>query len=383
MEQRNRSRSTNTTLGDVYSTKSGVIVFQEWSSCVVEQKTVMDFTHKKGRKDGTLPPSDFESDTISRTPATMYRSRAASTFKFNGYAIYTSYIPPRTGYIARTNPARSVENDQLTLILLAKTHPYRPEFSVPVAIRELTDIASLFSLAAKSFLSFAGGAYLNYKFGWLQFVRDVRTLHGITVALERRIRELNSLGKHGGLRRKVDLAIDRFDSYEANRVIQSTYGTTVKANCTWTGEYYRYGSVRWKWTRDNVDLTPLAAFNTAVKKVFDLEEIDPHTMWNMIPFSWLVDYFINIGDYLQIQDGLAQVTPYDICIMRRYRALEVAQPIEPSPSLALTVNGKGIYRRDVKSRDVWYRGDFPLPAVGLLTQDKLLILAALLARFRG
>lgn len=53
-----------------------------------------------------------------------------------------------------------------------------------------------------------------------------------------------------------------------------------------------------------------------MKYALDLGTPDASTIWELIPFSWLVDYFVNIGDTLTALEQSDVVEPYDICIMR-------------------------------------------------------------------
>lgn len=378
MLQRNRSKKAIALSGYVKDSSGNIL----GTSYVDSPETItMDFWQKKVREDGTLPPSDFERKFIERMPYVMNRS--TGTFRFQAEAILPGFTPDLGDpYKARGSSARQSENDWYVQELLSRTNPFRPEFSVPVFTKELVEIASMFSLAAKTFAGYAGGAYLNYRFGWLAFVRDIRTLHGITTAISRRMKELNSLSKHGGIRRKITLDTKSYEWSGSNLTMYSSWSTSVKGSLTSKRTMVVTGSVRWRATQDfAAQLVELDRFNFAVKKVFDLEKLDAETVWQMLPFSWLADYFVNISAYLGNYAGENSVEPYDICIMRHFVSREQYQVTSKPTSVSIA--GQGTYILDVKARDVCQRGLFPVVRTDLLNRNQWLVVAALFARFRG
>jgi hypothetical protein len=272
----------------------------------------------------------------------------------------------------------------LALLLLERTNPFRAELSVPVFIKELVEIGGMFRLVARTFAGFAGGAYLNYKFGWQTFVEDLRTLNSITKALESRVKEINSLKKHGGLRRSVFLDARSGNYQDLNRAINSTWGWICKADVSGSAHVKVHGTIRWVPTRDfSKDLEKLNVVNLAFRKLFDLEKIDAQTVWEMIPFSWLADYFIDIGGYLAANNGGAVIAPYDICIVRIYESITTGTAVNPVDNgvynSGTTKGTYRIYKRDV----IGSPPSFPTIRRGLLSWSQWKIVLALFAKFRG
>jgi hypothetical protein len=268
------------------------------------------------------------------------------------------------------------------LALVTTTHPFAPDFSVPVAIKELVEVASLFELAAKSFAGFVGGAYLNYRFGWKAFHRDVQTLTGIMKHIEHRIKVFNRLIKQGNTRMLVELAnMSQTDEYP-NTTLHSAYSTTVRGTLKVQKTMKTWGTVRWRVVGDvELPVDELEKFNLAVKTVFDLGEIDAPTMWELLPFSWLVDYFYNVGDILQSQHMRYLLQPTDICIMRHYSQVTRTSVTQIPSNVSL--GNEGYYLRDIKSRDVVNVPQTPSLSFDLITHDRWKVIAALAAKFRG
>jgi hypothetical protein len=268
--------------------------------------------------------------------------------------------------------------------LLLLTNPTRPVYSVPVAIREMVDLTTLFSLAAKSFVSFVGGAYLNYRFGWLSFIRDIKTLSSIVEAVQSRVREYNSLLMKGGLRRAVQL--DAFGTgSKGTRTLQSSFGVTLEATYSKSTRVKVWGSVRWY--PANIQLIPTEPADRwllAVRQVFDLEELDGATLWDLIPWSWLIDYFTNIGDLLAASEGRELVVPRDICIMRETTTIDAGTRKKLGTAGDKISGGGYNISRITKARTTFASPPSSAQAFGeLLSFSEYKVVLALLAKFRG
>jgi hypothetical protein len=202
--------------------------------------------------------------------------------------------------------------------LLADTNPFRYEVSVPIMVFELLEASTLLNISTKTLFTLLGGQHLNYVFGWKQMLDDVKTLVKITSAIESRIKEFNSLVQHGGLRRFKKLYKGASSGPLSDPTdVWSTHGFSLKGQykAAWSSEIT--GSCRWRPKRGKaIDINKLATFNQAAKIVFDIQPADLSTVWESIPFSWLIDYFLNVGDTLSALENSDLVEPYDICIMR-------------------------------------------------------------------
>jgi hypothetical protein len=288
-----------------------------------ELLTTYDYWKKKKRKfDLTgfgFPPSDFESTRVEKAWTPLNGAANDSFFGFHNMP--QDWVSGYDGGHASAPYGKDLGNDAYVLRLLARTNPMRPVYSIPVAIREMVELTLLFQLHAKSFLKFVGGAYLNYRFGWTAFYKDILTLAKLVDSINSRVKELNSLVQHGGLRRNIPL--DSFGvSTSGEHYIFSSWGTFLEGHWEWSTDWKIWGSVRWYPT--DYQLIPTEPADTwllAVRQSLDLESIDSKTLWDLLPWSWLVDYFTNIGDKLAATEGQALIRPSDVCIMRQTRTV--------------------------------------------------------------
>jgi hypothetical protein len=150
-----------------------------------------------------------------------------------------------------------------------------------------------------------------------------------------------------------------------------------------------WGSVTWRPKRDKLlEVQALTDFNSAVKQVLDLEAPDPDTVWEAIPFSWLVDYFINIGEVLKAVESSDLVIPTDICIMRERHITtdaiwNVSNSVKGAEPVRVFSCKDGRVETIVKNRTTpVVSGIADLLHFGFLSQSQAYTLFALLASLR-
>jgi hypothetical protein len=347
-----------------------------------------DFYLKQVREDGSLPPSDFQAQVIEYRPLTMSWSDPGWPYTAHpqGYALDYRLAPVADGelYPFKGSSLRDSQNLNWALELLALTNPFRPEFSIPVAAVELLEVASLCKVAVSSLASFFGGNYLNYKFGWLPFLADLKKLTQLTKTLTSREREFQSLFKHGGLRRRVSLDSRSKSAVATGQFINSSLGFVLTGDITTTHRLNTWATCRWFPTEAfrNERLTDLEKKQLALLAVLDLTEFDAATFWQMVPFTWLLDYFASVSNYLEAHNFTKYTVPRDICIMRRYVGTNKAKV---TSSTGLSIGGAGVFTNTIRARDVvdYARLDFPPMRAEMLNASQLANMTALLLILQG
>jgi hypothetical protein len=340
---------THTSLAGGYLDLSNGLYYQ--SSVETLWKRTEDFTDKKVRDDGTLPPTNL---TIQEVDERSYGTISGN----QGGRIF--YDRPYSSAPTATSNSTFLEIEgstaELKAKLLAETNPFRYELSVPVLISEMVEAATLLKIGASTAFQLYGSGSLNWKFGWAPLIADIKTLASITQVIEKRVREFNSLVKKGGLKRKIHLASGSRSFVATNESFHSSLAVVVRGNRHTTYKSVVWGSVRWRPRRkDLIPVDKLTSFNFAAKQVLDLRGPSPGTVWEMIPFSWLVDYFVNVGDVLKAISYTDLVEPYDICIMRKREIRSSRLPVT-FPAWATVTNGLGV--RTYKMRETLSPGTY-------------------------
>lgn len=140
-------------------------------------------------------------------------------------------------------------------------------------------------------LNYANNQHLNYNFGWKPFINDVRnTIKAMDTAHRRLFRFVNNAGKSET--RHVSDELESDSSSEMVCPLVTAY--SIKKKWTWKATqsstfHYSYtlpkygdGEFEWRSFLDSFGLN-----------------VNPSTIWAVIPWSFVVDWFVNIGDYLK------------------------------------------------------------------------------------
>jgi hypothetical protein len=173
----------------------------------------------------------------------------------------------------------------------------RPDLTkvdVPNFLLELDDVRSLAKIW-RSNLSLAknlAGAHLNYKFGWKPTIGDLSTMIKSVLDFSSRLHEFEqSLGKKIQVSASCDAPSNSINSTlspgGSNPVF--TYSASVKRECK---VYITYAP------------QPLAVMGDIDKTIRGLLdnfgfELNPRIIWEAIPFSFVIDWFLNVGNFLE------------------------------------------------------------------------------------
>lgn len=365
-------------------------IFTRRSAATVYREDMMDYVGKKRDIYGLLPESTLYHRRTwhAGQPVTTNGSRMTST-RPHWHAMRATALR-RLEHLDPPPIHTAKDRGDLFYLtrLLERTNPYRPEYSVFVQIREMVELLSLFQLKAKTLLGLAGSAYLNYRFGMLTLVRDLKAATQITESIASRLKELRSIQMNGGLRRsRVPLDTYSTKLYSPNWILESS-PAPVRIDSTDNREYVTKvtGSLRWfpapgAW-KVLENLTPLEEFNMAVRLVLDLEDPGLASAWEIIPFSWLIDYFYEIGSYLEATRGFSVVEPHYITVTRRTHARRygVIHRREPSD---LRIAGQPDWNTKITLRTPLNTMGVSLPTgFSLISQSEAKVILALLSNMK-
>ena len=184
--------------------------------------------------------------------------------------------------------------------LRARTNPARPGVDLGINVldmehipRGLQEEARELSKLARN-LKFGSNKFLEYQFLIAPFVGDIIKLTDFTNSVQKRVNELNRLTSTRGLRRTIDL--DYFQRKEdVLSTVVNSFGTFVRADLHKRTELRIRGHARWT-GGDNLRSGPDREID-ARSAILGLT-FDPATAWNLIPWSWFDDWFLNIGEFL-------------------------------------------------------------------------------------
>jgi len=201
----------------------------------------------------------------------------------------------------------------------ARTNPSRPYVDVPTNVLQLGELAHLIRDTGRSFIRGMGNNNLMYQFGVYPLVNDIVKMVRFADQVDRRVSFIHRLQSQHGLRRTTSHG-SFASSEKVNRFIQSQglliredfdVSTTIsiKAHCRWLpgGDLSSLSSpseVRALATRAALGMT-----------------IDNSTLWELIPWTWLIDWGTNIGQYFSANRNIIPATLSDVAVMRHTRTV--------------------------------------------------------------
>lgn len=172
----------------------------------------------------------------------------------------------------------------------------------------------------------AASAFLNYSFGWVPFLNDLisfgETIWSVGKLLEK-LEKLNNVP----FRRRVTL----LDDLTSTKLAGATYSVSngsYPMPChavAWPSEFfaappsyevwehkstYAYGMGKWSFYRPELDAS-LPNYRTAwnaAKRLLLITglRVSPSAIYNVIPWTWLIDWFTNLGSYFDTLTDLFQ-----------------------------------------------------------------------------
>lgn len=203
---------------------------------------------------------------------------------------------------------------------LASVNPNKGQIGLPEFIREFKEMPRLLQLAGNTILKKGAGAYLTYQFGWKPLISDAKKMMDFTGRVDRKVRELHELYNRGGIHRmrvtNRDTGIDT-TNYTAGGI--SVSSITLKTSRVTTRR--RWATTRFVPTtlppRDESDYR-----RRAMQIVLGMD-LSPSTAWQLMPWSWLIDWFSNVGDYLVQFNNTCPVKATPPCVMTHTQTIEI------------------------------------------------------------
>ncbi|DAD51780.1 maturation protein [ssRNA phage Gerhypos.1_27] len=207
----------------------------------------------------------------------------------------------------------------------ARTNPSRPSIDIPVEAGQLAEIVSVLRYRGAGIIRQLAGSNLELQFGILPVVEDLDKLMRLSHFIEARIPELQRLRSNRGLRRTIGIgsysAVDRPNLFiqSQNLLLRQVFDVstteTIKVHTRWMPD----GSY------DHLAGDP--ALRALATLAVTGATLDASTAWELMPWSWLIDYFGNIGDYFRSSRNIVGATLSDVSVMRHAVTTALTQPI--------------------------------------------------------
>lgn len=198
--------------------------------------------------------------------------------------------------------------------LLAATNPSKPVIDLPVSFLELRELPTILKTIGDSLIKTYAKKNLNREFGLTPLMQDALNLMKFNKSVAERIELFKKLRDKPQLR-KASLYKSSIVEHPNTTVITNSAPAQCNVQHTLvmkrTTRHY-WGYIRWTATPDfnksNLAYADPSLEYLARRAVLGTN-IDIVTLWNAVPWTWLADWFGNIGNYLEGNRSLIPVTP--------------------------------------------------------------------------
>lgn len=328
-------------------------------------------------------------------------------------ATYEAYVPEGIGFVF---PLDAPTNDSLLVPnVLARSNPSRPYVDTGVFLGELRDFPQMgkslwfaakrlvretdqslsrirrldlsFRRAAMEVISNPDEYFIATQFGYLPFVSDVMKYCNAGDVIQKRAHELKQARANGYSTRRVTL-----DQGEEHSVVPrhrlTSYGPSLYGEKVEASSFVRWGVGKWTLNPDG----PLARVSTdsqmmaLTRRAVYGADVDASTAWNLIPWSWLIDWASNAGDWIEAsRNTLGFSREGTTTIMTRGTGLLSIRRKPGISDFYTEVHGGNFdYIFDRKLRTVHSSYDIPQLSVPILSGRQTAILGSLMTlRARG
>jgi hypothetical protein len=172
----------------------------------------------------------------------------------------------------------------------------------------LREAPSLLKIAGDNLIKKIASGNLNYQFGWKPLLSDLSGLMNLQSSVDKRATHLSRLYAKGGMKVKTEKARNTLDQSGWTTVAFPGDGSTAQAQ--YSGFAERWQTSSWVPSYDPREgIPPINEIRQrAFRSVLGLT-IDLSTIWNALPWSWLIDWFSDVGDFLAVKRNICGFVP--------------------------------------------------------------------------
>lgn len=209
----------------------------------------------------------------------------------------------------------------------------------------------------------SGADYLNWQFGWVPLISDVRALAKSAMEADSLLRSLykdngkvvrRRRGNPNFTRLEDQISTETASQYGVPTMVTSAYSSPSGGKLFTSTETLRSqwfsGAFMYYLPESVTSLGKLQSIMSDTRYLYGLS-LSPIDVWNLIPFSWLVDWAFNVGDVLSnLSDQLfnRQVLKYGYVMAHTTRTTYVHGTYPLVGGLCAVPRAVSVY--DVKQR---------------------------------
>jgi hypothetical protein len=231
-------------------------------------------------------------------------------------------------------------NSDLALRSASRSSPSRPYVDVPVNVLQLGELTQLVKSVGGNILRQAARKNIEYQFGIAPLVGDLVKLLNFHDQTNRRIKEIKRLAGPRGLRKTYDYG--SWSNTSGKEVIFQSDTASIRSWCTGTTTVGKRCHVRWHATDDLQRYRSNSQLRKLAQKAVLGMTFDAYTAWQIMPWSWFIDWGFDISAYLKASRNIVPAQ-LGSCVVMTHTKTEWTCPSFTHPTMS------GITMSSVKS----------------------------------
>jgi len=225
-----------------------------------------------------------------------------------------------TNFNPIANPGSASDADMVSYgtTAIARTEPTNPNVSLAVGLAELKreGMPALIgheswkkrTLEAKKASKNGSGEYLNYQFGWAPLVSDVKGFADSVIRSDELIEQYRA-GSDKPIHRRYDTPMATTLNSKTGQAVPvpsvfNQFGTGAATSTLSTRQWFE-GQFRYHVPVGSNQLDKLKEHASYARKLYGIE-LTPEVLWNLAPWSWANDWFMNTGDIMHNVSALGR-----------------------------------------------------------------------------
>jgi hypothetical protein len=249
-------------------------------------------------------------------------------------------VSPVVNPVNRFSTFTSTQRNAMTWSALAKSNPSAPTVSVPTFLAELKDIPGLlkdlkgipndlrrlwkaFALVPAAIRNWGDDllrqvarGHITWRWAIRPMLSDLNKMLDFCASVDKTLRKLDQLAKTGSLRTRVNLGHESISEPPATAFLQTNLDTW-KANRTTKTTRDTWFCCRWTTTGfTRIPTNYQERIALARRLTYGITSYEAlATLWEILPWSWFVDWFVGVGTVIQACNNTLSLSPIGSCIM--------------------------------------------------------------------
>jgi hypothetical protein len=250
-----------------------------------------------------------------------------------------------------TTPAPS-QNAQLSHVL-ANSAPFTPEWYGLDAILQLKDFRNLprqirdmggdiLSGSARRTGRTVANGQLLATFGIAPFISDLQKSLDFVDRANRRFKDLEAMKRpEGASKNQTSYRDHAGPTFQGIQYYTGLYFASARGKLYLSTERKSWCTITWNINPSALPDLGDPANHARASAIANGYAFDPHTLWDLMPWTWLIDWFTNMDDFIRLSNNICKASSGRYAIMEHARSKFTMEYYDGSRGLWRP--GKGSY----------------------------------------